>query len=83
MTAEQTRTRSQALRDDLRKAGLALGRIERTTHPIGFIGRHLAWLWERDRREAFSNASDEASDLALAGNPRRADYVEHMARRLS
>jgi hypothetical protein len=86
MTAPQEpgeRTRWQRLHDDVADAAPHLGLLDRRMRPTTVdIDSVLVLAAQRDLVAAYENAQDEASAMALAGNPRRADYIEHMARRL-
>jgi hypothetical protein len=76
------RTAWERLHDAVADAAPNLGRFYRQARPIGFAERVFALAAQRDLAEAYEDAQEQASEVALAGNPRRADYIEHMARRL-
>lgn len=45
-------------------------------------GRALRAAEQRDRDELAEKWADEAAAAAVEGNPQRAGYIEHMARRV-
>lgn len=75
-------TRWQRLRDDIRAAGPALARYRRGGSYGTASQRALGALAERDRDELAEKWADEAAEAAVAGNPQRAGYIEHMTRRV-